>query len=94
MTVLQTKPLDFLNILVQTSLASVAMVTDPESPSSLIGCGSDLYVSAVVASGGQLDAAERDGTLQRDPDGRLLHAVLAVQPGSPGDRTAAEVPFY
>lgn len=53
----------------------------------------DLYVSAVVAARGQLDAAEGDWTLEGDPDGRLLHAVLSVQPWGPGDSAAAEVPL-
>ena len=49
---------------------------------------------AVVTSGGQLDAAEGDGTFQRHSDGGLLHAVLSVQAGRAGDGTAAEVPLY
>lgn len=52
-----------------------------------------LYVSAVVSSGRQLYAPKSDGTLERHPDGRLLHAVLSVEPGGPGNGTAAEVPF-
>lgn len=59
------------------------------------GCGSaHLYVSAVVASGRQLDAPEGDGTFEGHLDGRLLHAVLSVQPGGARDGAAAEVPLY
>lgn len=53
----------------------------------------DLYVSAVVASGRQLDAAEGDRTLQRHTDGRLLNAVLAVQAWRARNGTTAEVPL-
>lgn len=52
-----------------------------------------LYVSAVVTPGWKLDAAEGDGTLERDLDGRLFHAVLTVEPGGSWDGTAAEVPL-
>lgn len=50
-----------------------------------------LYVPAVVTSGWQLDSSERDRAFERDFDRRLLHAVLAVQAGSPGDGAAAEI---
>lgn len=52
-----------------------------------------LYVSAVVAPGRKLDAPESDRTLERDLDGRLFHAVLAVKAGSSWDGTATEVPL-
>ena len=58
-----------------------------------VGRGSHLYVSAVVSPGGQLDAPERDGTLQGHFDGRLLHSVLPVQPRGARDGPAAEVPL-
>lgn len=53
-----------------------------------------LYVSAVVASGRQLDSSERDRTFERNFDRRLLDAVLSVQARSPGDGAAAEVSLY
>lgn len=57
-------------------------------------CGPDLNVPAVVTSGGQLDAAEGDGTLQGHSDGGLLHAVLAIQSRSSRNGTTAKVPLY
>lgn len=53
-----------------------------------------LNVLAVVASGRQLDSPEGDGTLERHLDGRLLHAVLAVEARvARRRRHAAEVPL-
>lgn len=49
---------------------------------------------AVVTSGRQLDSSECDGTFERHFDRRLLDAVFSVQTGGPGDRAAAEIPFY
>lgn len=53
----------------------------------------DLYVSAVMASRWQLDAAEGDGALEGHPDSRLLHPILPIQPRCPWDGAAAEVPL-
>ena len=47
-----------------------------------------------MASRGELDTSECDWTLEGDPDGGLLHPVLAVEPGGPRDRPTAEVPLY
>lgn len=53
-----------------------------------------LDVLAVVATGRQLDASECDGALQRNLDGRLLHAVLSIETRGPGDGATAEVALY
>lgn len=50
-------------------------------------------MSAVVTPSGKLDAAEGDGTLEGDLDGRLFHAILPIEPGGSWDGTAAEVPL-
>lgn len=58
-------------------------------------CCRYLDVFAVVASGRQLYPSEGDRTFEGNLDGRLLHAVLAVQRRvARRCRYAAEVPLY
>lgn len=54
----------------------------------------NLYVSAVVTSGWQLDSSECDWTFQRHFDGRLLNAIFPIQTRGPRDGAAAKIPFY